>query len=231
MLGRKSAVGVCLLIAAALAVGPGSAGAQTTYTCASGFIGFSDSQCRSGGSGFGHVGIAPNTSTSFTLSGGPMKLRSVQSGVTLEIEASSFSGTGTLENKEIGGAMRTTGTFSYSMGFASVVAPPGKGCAVVGGSILGGLTELTNAGLTNEWKLTPIFFNLAEFEITGCSIAALNHAYTVRGSVRGQASGTTTSFGHENVTSQGTLTMSGQKAGLSGSLELRGENGNGLALT
>jgi hypothetical protein len=68
--------------------------------------------------------------------------------------------------------------------------------------------------------------------VEGCSIGALNHAYTVTGSVKGQTNGATTTFTRTGTTEQGTLFMFGQKAGIEGTLTIsEPTSGNGLALT
>ena len=127
----------------------------------------------------------------------------------------------------------------------TVTAPLGKGCSVVSVPVTSG--EKATAGIvhTKELNIGNVGFagrlqfaapvgggTLAEFEVVGCSVKALNHAYQLTGSVSGSNSGATTNFTHANSTEQGTLFLFGQKAGVEGSLTVKGQStGNGIAFT
>lgn len=207
-----------------------AAAAQLAYTCTKG-TGFSDSRCQTAGSGpFGHVGIPVGTATSIATSGSLFKLKSVQSGVTLELQATGMTGTGTMENQ----SSNAIGAGSLTFTGVTVTAPAGHGCVVKGGQVT--TTEIAGStkGLTNEVLFSPnLLFStmLASIVIESCNLTVLNHAYALQGSVKGQTSGTTITFTHANTTAQGTLTLQGQKAGLEGAATVAGQNGSGLALT
>jgi hypothetical protein len=64
----------------------------------------------------------------------------------------------------------------------------------------------------------------AEFEVEGCSVAALNGPYKVEGSLKATPEGATLSTTREGVTTQGTLKVRGQKAGIAGSITIEGED-------
>jgi hypothetical protein len=239
MTGRRAIVGLCMLCALMIsAVAAQGASAEQAYTCGAnlGNKDFSDSHCKtnvgSGNGGFGHLLITEKTNITGTseATGSPTvtKLKSVQAGVTLEIQATSVSGTGEMENS--GGNASGSGTLTYKG--VTVTAPAGKGCSVVGGEVKTNKLAATTAGLTKQLKFSPFEGEtFASFEVTGCSNAALNHVYTAKGSVKGDVSGATTTTTHAGTTEQNTLSLSGQKAGIEGSLMIKGANGNGLALT
>jgi hypothetical protein len=160
------------------------------------------------------------------------KLKSVQAGVTLELQSTTLTGTGTMENKEEGGEMfvHNTGVITYKE--VTVTAPAGKGCKVKGGEVVTNKVTGTSKGLKNQVKVTPATGEtFAEFTVEGCSIAALNHVYTAKGSVTANMKGVTASTTHAGSTEANTLTLSGQKAGIEGQVTTGGQNGNGISLT
>jgi hypothetical protein len=226
---------VCALLASAVVAQ--ASFAQTTYTCANFSTGdFTDNHCITAGSQghspWGHVGIAVNTQTTETGSGGLMKIKTVQSGVTLELQSTEATATGTVENKEEAGAMWAQGKLVITFKGVTVTAPAGKGCTVKGGQIVTKELAQTSKGLTNQTKFSPASGEtFASFVIEGCSLAALNHEYTAKGSLIGNNSGATTNFGHEFVTFLTSWFVNGQNAGLDGSVTLKGPNGNGLTYT
>jgi hypothetical protein len=129
-----------------------------------------------------------------------------------------------------GGWAEGTGTINYEN--VTVTAPSGKGCEVETGKVTTNKLFATTQGLANQLKFTPASGEVfAEFNVKGCSITSLNHLYTAKGSVTGNTSGATTTTTHAGVTEANSLTLSGQKAGIDGSLTIKGEGGNGLALT
>jgi hypothetical protein len=95
------------------------------------------------------------------------------------------------------------------------------------------LLTASTAGLTHNLLFTPASgTTFATFRVSNCSVAALNGLYEVTGSVQSSSIvGTSTKFTHANTTSQGTLKLRGQVAGIEGELNLIGANGNSLALT
>jgi hypothetical protein len=237
MIGRKTILSMCMLCALAVAgFAAQSASAQTAYTCLKIAGGpFATDHCTTQGppKEYAHVEIA--IPTNITGTGGTTKLKSVQSGVTLELQSTSLTGTGSMENVEEGGEMVAKGTGVIKYKGVTVTQPAGKGCVVTGGEVVTKELAASTKGLTNELKFTPKAGEtaaFAEFTVSSCSIAALNHLYTAKGSVKGQTSGATTKFTHENTTGQKTLTLSGQLAGIEGELTItRTSSGNGLALT
>lgn len=241
----RNALGFCLLCALAIAaVAAQGAFAQEAFTCAAGTTGgtgvskFKDAHCKEAttvGAQQKFVHKAFTGSTSITgnnettgLAFDPTLLSSVQAGVTLEIRSNQLAAFGTVQNS--GGNASGTGEGFFAN--VTVVAPAGKGCEVVTGEVETEPLSATTAGLTNEVKFTPASGTvLATFTVTNCSIFALNHAYKLEGSVKGQTSGATTNFTKANTKAQGTLKLSGQVAELEGTVTFQGENGNGLALT
>jgi hypothetical protein len=123
-----------------------------------------------------------------------------------------------------------TGVITYKE--VTVTAPAGKGCKVKTEEVVTKELTATTKGLENQLNFTPAAGEtFAEFTVEGCSIAALNHVYTAKGSVKGTIEGATTRTTHAGTTEQNTLTLSGQKAGIEGVLAIKGPSGNGLAVT
>lgn len=242
---RTAMVWTCLLCALAVsAFAAQGAFGQAAFECASAGgsgAGFKDAHCKestASGAAFKHVAISgsiPTTLTNETTGGArsTLKLKSVQSGVTLELQATEVEGTGTLENKEEGccGWMKAAAVFIWK--HVTITIPIGKGCIVVGGQIESKKLSATTQGLTNEVKFLPFEGEtLATFTVEGCTVTALNHVYTLTGSVKGSTEGATVNFTHTGTTGQSTLKLFGQNAGLEGSLTMkRSSTGNGIALT
>jgi hypothetical protein len=244
----RTGLGLCVICALALAAYavPGAL-AQNFYTCAKGGKSFSDSHCTvaSGAGEFGHVEFTGKTSITGTneTTGGLkslFKLTSVQSGVVFQIEATELQLNATIENH----LAYAEGSGYFVLKGVFVTFPAGKGCVVRSVPVTkeekATLHEihskeviLSTEGLLNELQVRawPLGGTLAEFTVEGCSAAALNHTYALKGSFKGSTSGTTTNFTHNGVTAQKTLTLAGQNAGIEGSLTIKGQNGNGLALT
>jgi hypothetical protein len=249
-----------LLTLSAIAIGalmaPG-ASAQTAHECAAAGgsgAGFKDAHCKeatASGASFKHV-LLPSSFNTITLTNATtagarstLKLKSVQSGVTLELQAAEVEGNGTLRNRTEGATTWAEGFIHLILRKVTVTAPAGKGCSVAGvpvtflekaatGVIHTTELQVENFGALGQVRLEP--FNVAEpfaeFDVSGCSVAALNHRYALSGWVRGTPSGATTEFTHEGTTGQGSLFLFGQKAGLEGSLTIKREStGNGIAFT
>jgi hypothetical protein len=203
---------------------------------------FKDAHCKEAGtgSGFKHVVLPANepipaatTNVTTGTERSIAKLKSVQSGVTLELQATEVGSSGLVENKIEGATTWAQGSGSTTFKNVTVTAPAGKGCVVNGGSISTSQLVFSTKGLTNQAKISPESgTRFASFTVSGCSVTALNHEYEVTGSVIGNTVGATTSYTHSVTTEQGTLFLFGQKAGLELSTTLkRASNGNGLALT
>jgi hypothetical protein len=241
-----------LAILAVYAVAAQSASAVTWYECvpnAKPGI-FKDAHCKEKTfptEGWVHVELPTNqwipvvwTNETTGGSRATFKLKSVQSGVTLELQATEVEGEGEVQNKNEGeksfwGEGKGKVTYKHT----TITAPAGKGCKVKGE---GGEVETvttkelvaTTVGVPEgEIKFAPATGTVfAEFTVEGCSISALNHVYTVTGSIIGTGNGTTTVLTHEGTTKQGTLSVFGQKAGIEATTTLkRRSTGNGIALT
>ena len=240
-------------VLAVAAIAAQGASAQTAFECASTASGatFNDAHCKetkAGGAGFQHVSIAENkpfsTSVTNTTTGtatSPLKLKTVISSTTLELEAAMVSGSFSLENKSAGMEMWTEGKGKLTLEKVIVSQPAANGCTVSGSGGTEGLlpsTEafLTNRGRTNEWELTEVpgakNDTLFEYRVENCKIAALNGGYLATGNIRVKTHGTTLDFVHEEGTNQKTLKVNKQNAGFSGELTLKvAGTGNGIALT
>ncbi len=246
MTGRRAIVGLCMLCAlvfsAIAAQGAAAASNGTTaFTCksvtpAAGTAGFSDSACKnavSTNANFEHVAFSG--STNLTGTGGLTKLHSVISGVEVELQSTSLEGSGTMENMVVAGengehTANGSGVIEYKG--VTVTKPAGKGCVVTGGEVKTKTLKATTAGQGMGLKFEPNEGTLfAEFNVTGCSIAALNGKYEVKGSVIGTPEGTSTVTTAAGTTAQGTLTLRGQKAGIDGKLLLSGRANSGEAFT
>jgi hypothetical protein len=244
MTNRRAIVGLCMLCAfafSAVAAQSAFAVGQTAVTCGKnlGSKDYTDAHCKTKGAGgeFGHETFVGKTNiTGDNILTGTerqtTKLKSVQAGVTLELQSKVLEGSGTMENKEEAGEMFAHGTGVITYKEVTVTAPAGKGCVIKGGQIQTNKLTTTNKGLLNQLSLTPTTGDtIAELTIEGCSIAALNHVYTTKGSVKGTIEGATTRFTHANTTEERTLSFSGQNAGIDGRLTIHGANGNGVAFT
>jgi len=222
-----------------------TASAQTWYECAPGAKPgvFKDAHCKektNPAEGFVHIKLPANTLIPVTWSNlttgterSIVKLKSVQSGVTLELQATEAAGTGEIQNREEGETTWGEGSGVLTYKNVTVTAPAGKGCKVAGGTITSKKLAATTKGLTNQIKFSPFEgTTFTEVTIEGCSVAALNHVYPVTGSIIGNTEGTTTNLTHTATTTQGTLFFFGQKVGIEVQTTLkRSSTGNGVALT
>jgi hypothetical protein len=248
MFKLKSMFGMAALaVVALMAFAVQGASAQTAVVCSTeaaiSVREFSDSHCLTHAtppSVYGHTIVAENTPFAIDLTNletgttrSTAKLKSVQSGVTLELQATEVSSeNGTLENKKEGSTTWAQGSGIIVYKNVTVTAPAGKGCKVTSSTIKTSKLLGTTKGLTNQLKFTPESGPFAEFTVEGCSVAALNHAYKATGSVIGSTSGTTTTFTHTATTEAGTLLLFEQKAGLEGKITIRkASTGEGIALT
>jgi hypothetical protein len=244
MIRNRAIVGLCMLCAlvfSAFAAQSASAKNTTAVTCGKGLgtSDFSDGHCKTnvgaGKGAFGHEVINPKNPTAITVTNETTngekeatKLKSVQAGVTLELQSQTLTGTG---------EMMVYGTgivLTYKE--VTVTAPAGKGCKVKNEEVKTKKLDASTKSLTNQLNFTEIEKEkekepFAEFTVQGCSIAALNHGYTLKGQVKGTIEGATTKFTHAGTTEQNTLTLSGSKAGIEGVLVIKGPSGSGLAVT
>jgi hypothetical protein len=262
MTGRRAIVGLCMLCALAFSAfaAQGAAAATkgtTAFTCkkeASGST-FKTEHCKASdgaGTAYGHVAIAQDTTTELELTNAktnaattgstPAQLHSVFSGVELELEATTVSGSGSMFNRKDATTgehfIEGEGTITFSG--VKVTKPAGKGCkvftdnagvkgeeGVVHTNVLTA-TSKPSSEQGDNLKYTPkegqVF---AAFIIEGCEgneiIKAFNKTYEVKGSIKseeGDTSGATAIFNRgtstTGTTGQGTLTLNGQKAGING---------------
>jgi hypothetical protein len=250
MTARRAVIGLCVMCAflvSAFAAQGASAANNTAYRCVAtattANATFKTPDCKvtgmEPGSDYLHEPIPANTSTTLTGTGGLTKLASTISGVAVELQSTSVSGSGSMENTEVGGEMLAKGTGTINYAGVTVTKPAGKGCLAYEksgktneGKVSTNLLKASTAGLTHALSFTPNEGStFATFFIEGCSIAALNGEYVVTGSVTStEIIGTSTKFTHANTTTQGTLKLRGQVAGIEGELNLKG-NGSPLALT
>jgi hypothetical protein len=245
MTSRKAILFFVVLMALPLAAytAPNASG-QRVYTCHETGIkngDFEDAHCKESGppgsSDYAHVLVTQKTESSTSnINTGAVrstaKLKSVQSGVTLELQATNVSGSGTIENHEEGATTWVTGSTVGVFEGVTVTAPAGKGCEVEGGKVTTNKLSMTSKGLTNELKYTPAEGEtFAEFTIKGCAIGALNHVYAVKGSLKATMTGATVVSSHEVVTIENSVFVNGQKAGITNTLTIKGENGDALVLT
>lgn len=250
MTGRKSIVGLCMLCAlvfSAFAAQSASAAGTTAFTCvevapkAGVTAGFKTTDCKEAtevGENVHSEHKEITTKTNLSGTGGITKLHSVISGVEVELEATSVSGSGSMENALAGGVMEAKGTGTITYEGVTAIKPAGIGCKVFENEALTvekmvSTKELKAATVEEKaLKFEPAGATpFAEFWISGCSITALNGKYTVTGSVKStEISGTSTVFTAANTTGQGTLKLRAQVAGINGTLNLKGE-GTALAVT
>lgn len=249
MSGRKALLILCMLLGSAFAFAAQSAPAATKiYICSLGGgskdFGAGDSHCSKGhvtpGTGeYGHVetkiGGVTTVVTNNVKTGSEKettKLKSTQFGVTLELQSTTVSGSGSLGNVEEGGEQFASGSGSMTFEGATVTAPEGKGCVVKGGKFAFESLAVSTKGLTGEMKMKPTEGEtLGSYTIEGCSIPALNHAYAVKGTVTGSLSGSTLTFNHAILTGVGSLFCSSSKCGIQGSYTFKDLNGSGAGYT
>lgn len=223
MNGRRAVIGLCALCAlafTAVTAQAASAAGTTGYTQ-------------------GSATAVPNGETTELFpTSGETRLKSKSSGIALELKSTKIAielGEGlapTGVNSEVGGEMLASGSGQIAYLETTVTAPTGKGCEVAGGEVITSKLKGTTQGQGMFVKFEPVAGKvLAEFEVFGCSIAALNKIYKLEGSIKGVPSGTAIKFTHMETTEQNTLSLSGQNAGLVGSISLAGRTGGAGAYT
>ena len=245
---RKAVIGLSILCALALGAFVASgASAQEVFTCAKNGgkkdFGAGDTHCSKGhvaeGTGeYGHVAFTGKTATS-VVNEGNFKLKSKVAGLEIVFQATSIEGNGKIEN--VAKNISAIGFLIFKN--VTVTVPAKSGCEVE--SIPATVGEVAtkevihskelatvNMGLTNEIGFQPSEGKtLAEYTVKKCTNNEFNGTYELEGAFRGLTSGSTIAFTHANTTAEGALFLSGQHAGVEGSLTFKGANGNGLALT
>lgn len=248
MTGRKAIVGLCILCALAFSAFAAQSAlavkGTTLFTCKKEGPGhsFTKAHCKSGdfspGNGeYEHVTFAEGTTTEFTGTNAGngsdtkttilTKLKSVSSGVAIEFQAAEVHWVGWLTNAKdaITGEHYFHGRFKVTHKGVAVTAPKEKGCKVKGGEIVSNELEATTAGKGDAVTISPVSGSAVEsITVEGCSIPALNKEYKLEGSINCPMDGSTIECTHANTTEQGTLTLSGQKAGLEGTVTIVGRD-------
>lgn len=237
---------LCALVFSAFAVQSASAAeaGTTAFTCKETGPGgtFTKAHCKAADAGsgnFSHVAFKDNTPTALTISnettGGSSeitKLQTIQSGVNVTFDSETVSGTGTLENKITAEGKHYT-VFFFVLSFVAIrVTPEELKCKIKGGQITTneliasseGLTE--GAGKKMHLKLKPATGEvIAKYELEGCTQAALNGVYEMKGSITtGEIDGATIPFSFEPMTGEKTLKVRGQASALQGSLTIKGKD-------
>lgn len=244
-LGVICAFGISALVAQ-------SASASTTaYTCVKGGekdFAAGDSHCKNkvgvGTGEYGHVPITKRTKATGvnSLTGAEVpiwKLKAVIAGVTVEVQATGLAATGEFENATLAGEMYVIGEGGAAFTGVTVTAPAGKGCVVrskSGGTLGTVLTQNLTAdtfAIGGAVKFEPVAGEeLAVFFVEGCSIGALNGIYELNGVATSTSiTGSTVNFTHAKTTEENKLTLRGQKAGIDGTLTVKGASGAGVAAT
>lgn len=243
MTGRRSTAVACLLCMLAIgAIGAATASAgQTVYRCVpfAATRDFTDAHCTNKvapQSNYGHeafatsvIGATNADTASGTTASTPTNLKSAIAGIEIEVTCATAGGMGELTNAAE--SFTATGTLEY--GSCTVAKPAGKGCKVSGGAITTKELAISNAGLEpNTIKIAPNEgTEFASAKIEGCEVAALNKSFAVTGSMIASVIGSTVITTHTTITSQNTLKLGGNKAGIEGTLTFKALTEYGLALT
>lgn len=241
---RKPAIGIAVLFVLVLsAVSAASASAsETLYTCVQveGGVTMFGPHCLSVSTGditrYKHVEWSQSTTTFVATNANTAEstkasrssfLKSTLLGINTEVACTAVEGSGTISNKEeifekeIEMFGHATGKLTFSG--CVVNLPAGKGCKVKGGAIT--TEEITvrtrSVGLEAEVKPAKVEGKFATITIEGCSTEALNNSFPVTGSFKVQMNGATLTSTHAEVTTQNTLKIGGQKAGLDGAVTIK----------
>lgn len=223
---------LCAVAAGANAAQSAAAVGTAPFTCKAGLSGFSTEHCVPGqtGTAFGYESIpekvetelsGSNEKTNSETSGSvPIKLSATIAGVNVEIVFTSIDYFGWVTVRH--GPPVADGLVQARLTMAWVEKPAGKGCGVKGKEVISNELFATTLEQGIALKLEPAEgTTLASFVIEGCSIAALNGTYELKGSLKGTPNGAVLEFTHASTTEQGTLTLQGQKAGIEGKITLK----------
>lgn len=254
MIRRRNAFFFCTLAVFACAVPVTSANAATkgttVFTCKKTGPGgsFTKSHCRSadkGGGEYSHVAVAANTKTEISgynesASGEVIwKLKTTLGGGEFEIQATEEPLGGDLENIKDAdtGEHRVSMILWMTLRRAVVTKPNDPNCIVtedVPATKKPGLEEeidfnsmfATTKGQGDAVNFSPfVGTELASFFVEGCKNKALNGTHTLTGSFKTTSiDGSTLSFTHADTTTQNTLKLDGQKAGMDTTIGLEGRD-------
>lgn len=261
MTGRRVALGIsvlCALAFGAVAVASASAAptGYTAFTCehvAPGTGNFQKPHCLPGDGGIGDythhpvttvttISVTNANTASETKAAQPSVFKGAISGVQTTVVCTGLGGSGKLENKINGEEMYVEVTeliITYTG--CTVTAPAGKGCIVKEKGVTGEGVIVTNklTATTKEQGMDLQISRsgeavLALIPIEGCAPGPAKGTYPLGGSLKVteiEASGGTLTTTHAEITTQNTVTLAGQKAGLEGSLTLKGTSGDALTVT
>jgi hypothetical protein len=249
MIGRKAIVGLALLCSLAFcalaAQGATAAGkGQTAFTCAKVGVGdHTDAHCDNTGPGeWGHVAFTGPTKITLTNVATENETKSaththiflnlLHGSSEVEINCTTVSGTGEMENSEAGGIMKSSG--SGTIEFTGCTA--NHSCTVtvaptpVKFETIEGLSPEEGHGLKFLPKTGTVFTSFT-FAGTACPLKAFgaipvegSTIATMHGEPKGE--GATAYFGSMN-----SLTIGGQTPVFEGIVTLRGPSGNALVFT
>ena len=217
---RKSMLGltmVCALLLSAFAAANASAEGTTQFTCVSGGTQFSDPDCTTAGTGFGHVtaGTGGTPWDAVGTSAAGQVLTGTLAGVKVKLTCTGLTGTGTTTNTE-GPPMDVKGTgivLKYTG--CTVTEPAGKSCVIPGGTITTNtLTSTTSLTSTPKGFVfsPPASGEFVKIKIEKCTVAALNGEFPVKGTETAIPKGAFL----ETTATSGTLTFGGNPATLVG---------------
>ena len=248
MIGRRALVGVCMLCALAFSAFAAQSAlavkGTTLYTCKKEGPGhsFTKAHCKSedfspGNGEYEHVSFAEGTTTEFTGTNAGTgsdtkttiltKLKGTVAGVSVEIQAAEVHWLGWLTNARNAGTGEHYfhGRFQVIHKGATVTAPAEKGCKVKGGEIVSKELATTTEGKGDTVTISPAEGTEVEsITLEGCSIAGLNKTFPLTGSINCPMDGSTITCTHADTTTQNTLKLAGQKAGIEGTVTIVGRD-------
>lgn len=246
MNGRRAVVGLALLCTAVLcacAAPAASALGTTAFTCkegASSATKFSDAHCTkaSAEGKFGHAEVAVGTETAFTATNGqtasettaatPLVIRSVTEKLEIEVECTGVTASGSLTGGEFSGEMYVSGTSTFAITACTVLKPTAISCVVTGGKLEPKALSQTTLGQGEKIRFGPASGTaILTFKLEKCTTGSLNKEYTLEGSWKASRSGTTLTSTHAGTTTDGTLTLNKEKAGLASAITLRAKKAGG----
>lgn len=253
MTGRKTVIGmalVCALALCALAASNAAASGTTAFTCAEngGEKDFSDAHCdkqvKAGEGKFGHVSIAVGTTQEITVSNEktasettaaePTVLTGTLAGIAVEVVCNSVTGTGTLKNEEVAGAMQAAGNVTMEHSKCTVAKPPT--CSVAEPIVYKNHFKTYQNGTEMGVEYKPeneVEFGSFVLKNNGAQTCLCKGTYKIEGSYEGTAAGSPTGKGATQVFTKemGKLTWAGHAYTLTGAVTMRLKGGNPIAFT
>lgn len=221
---------------------PGTSKGTTAFTCrkheAVGGSGFTKAHCKAedateAGAEFEHVAVPEGATTEArgTNEGTAgekqtTRLQSTISGVNVELQTTEVTTEGWLEDlKGEDGEHFIHGENQITYGNVTVTAPKEKGCKVKGAKITTNLLRFSTArrGMAGRVEAAS-GETLSSFNIEGCTVAALNGVYEVKGSITCPLDGATVTCAEKATTEQATLKMRAQKIGIEGASTVSARN-------